>query len=176
MTNKQELLKKLKALAEAGIGGEKINAQKKLDELIKKYNISEEDLTDDILIDCEFTYHGKTEKRLLNQIIYKVTNERNNSYGFVYTYSERICRTKRGCRATKAQKIEIEFLFDFYKKLYKKEEELFLIAFIQKHELFGELKDGEQPQERSEEEILKLGLFASGMSDETPLKQIPEKI
>ena len=39
---KIDLLKKLKTLAEQGIGGEKETAQKKLEQLMQKYNVEEE--------------------------------------------------------------------------------------------------------------------------------------
>lgn len=39
--DKSELLKKIKALADNGTGGEKVNATKMLAVLMKKYNISE---------------------------------------------------------------------------------------------------------------------------------------
>ena len=45
-------------------------------------------------------------------------------------------------------------------------------AFIQKHELFGSLKDGEKPQEMPDDELLRLALMLRGMSDEQPLRQI----
>lgn len=45
MTDKQrELLKKLQALAERGVGGEKETAERKLKQLIKKYGIEEAEL------------------------------------------------------------------------------------------------------------------------------------
>ena len=48
MTDKQrELLKKLQALAERGVGGEKEGAERKLKELIKKYGIEEDGLLED---------------------------------------------------------------------------------------------------------------------------------
>ena len=44
---KKQLLNKLKALAERGVGGEKETAQRKLQELMEKYEIDENDLSDD---------------------------------------------------------------------------------------------------------------------------------
>lgn len=173
--DKKQLLQKLKALAEQGIGGEKENAQKKLNELMKKFDISEEDISDELEQEYEFSYKGNREKALLRQIIYKVTDKKNNFYGFVYTDSGRACKTKIGCKITKAQKIEIEYLFDFYKKLYQKEEKLFFDAFIQKHQLFGTLKDGEKPTKISLEELARLQAMAFAMSNEQPLKQIEFK-
>ena len=41
------MLNKLKALAERGVGGEKETAQRKLQELMEKYEIDENDLSDD---------------------------------------------------------------------------------------------------------------------------------
>jgi hypothetical protein len=46
---KIELIKKLQRLAERGVGGEKEGAQKKLQQLMKKYDIEESDLSDDKL-------------------------------------------------------------------------------------------------------------------------------
>lgn len=46
---KIELMKKLQRLVERGVGGEKEGAQKKLQQLMKKYNIEESDLSDDKL-------------------------------------------------------------------------------------------------------------------------------
>ena len=69
---KVELMKKLQRLAERGVGGEKEGAQKKLQQLMKKYDIEESDLSDDKLEDHEWKYHNDFELRLLKQTIYKV--------------------------------------------------------------------------------------------------------
>lgn len=174
METKKELLQKLKALADQGVGGEKINAQRKLAALMRKYNISDEDISDELTQPCEFKYKGARERALLRQVIYKVTNQRNAIYGFRYTRTGRPVNNMLGCDATKAQKLEIDFLFDFYKLLYKKEEETFYSAFIQKHAIFGQLKDGEHPAAIDEEELLKMRLMQQAMSDERPLKQITD--
>lgn len=170
--NKVELIKKLRALAENGCGGEKINAQKKLDELMAKYGITDDDLEDEEVQECFFEIHGDRERRLLAQIMYKVLNEKRACHAVGNRATGRVIRTKAACSATKAQKIEIEMLFDFYKRLYKKEEEFFFDTFIQKHELFGELKDGEEGQEMSDEDYFKMRNLMRGMADETPLRQI----
>ena len=65
---KIDLLKKLKTLAEQGIGGEKETAQKKLEQLMQKYNVEEQELSDDVVERYEFRYHGEFEKRLLLQV------------------------------------------------------------------------------------------------------------
>ena len=173
--NKKVLLRKLKALAEKGVGGEKINAQKKLEALMQKNGITEDELDEETAIECLFNISGIRERRLLMQIIYKVLDSKSNIY--IRSDHVRNGRRKRwiGCRATVAQKIEIEFLFDFYKRLYKREEEFFFDTFIQKHELFGRLKEGEEPKSLSKEMAMKMVALMKGMSDETPLRQITEQ-
>lgn len=172
MDKKQELLQKLKALAEHGVGGEKLNAQRKLSAFMKKYGITDVELDEDKAFPCEFAYKGERQRRLLSQIIYKVKNEKNTVYSFIYTASNRACRSRLGCKVTKTQKLEIEFLFDFYKRLYEQEEAFFFRAFVQKHRLFGQLKESEQPTELSDEEYQRLYMMRQGMSEEQPLKQI----
>ena len=67
--------------------------------------------------------------------------------------------------------MEIEYLFDFYKRLWEKEKEAFLAAYIQKHRIFAIRADIE-PQRISPEEALKMGALMEGMSDESPLRAI----
>lgn len=80
---KLELMKKLQALAERGVGGEKEGAQRKLEELMKKYNIEEEDLSDDKLEDFEFKYRTLFEEKLLRQLFYKIVPDyRSKTYRY----------------------------------------------------------------------------------------------
>ena len=48
-------------------------------------------------------------------------------------------------------------------------------AFIQKHEIFGSLKEGEKPTELPKAEMFKISNLMKGISDETPIKQIETK-
>ena len=61
---KKQLLNKLKALAERGVGGEKETAQRKLKKLMKKYDVEEADLSDEKKENFEFKYKNKFEKQL----------------------------------------------------------------------------------------------------------------
>ena len=56
---KKQLLNKLKALAERGVGGEKETAQRKLKKLMKKYDVEEADLSDEKKENFEFKYKNK---------------------------------------------------------------------------------------------------------------------
>ena len=175
MSNIKERLKKLYELSIRGVGGEKEQAEAILKKLIKKYGVSTDELDEEIIKEYKIKYSGETERKILNQIVYKVTNETGNSFSYVYKKSGRDCRTILGVCCTEAQKIDIEFLFDFYKRLYKKELEAFLLAFIHKHNLFGKLKEGERGAQLSPEEEAKLYAMMRGLSDESPLLQIEGK-
>lgn len=167
MDKRKALLLKLKTLAERGEGGEKINAEEALKRLMVRYGYTVEELESEEKIECTFRYRTKRERQLLFQIIYKVTNVRDVSF------------FKRGNEQNKArsfltieQQMEVELLFDFYKKLYAKEEQSLFSAFVHKHRIFRELMDDEEPMEISSEERRKLARIASGLDDATPYRQI----
>ena len=172
MTDQKERLKKLYALALRGVGGEKEQAQALLEKLLKKYAMSLDELDEEKIIEYHLTYHGKEQRKLLIQTVYKVLGDTSSMFGLCYSASGRECRTVLGVRCTEAQKIEIEFLFDFYTRVWEKERAALLEAFIQKHDIFGRLKEGEKARELSTEEMLKLQALMRGLSDEKPLKQI----
>ena len=172
--DKIEVAKKLKALAERGDGGEATNAEALLNRLMEKYGISEAELSEDEVKRYELTFHGKEEKTILIQTAYKVTDGKGRVYGLRYTYSGRPCKTTLAVECTPAQKIEIEFLFNFYKRLYEREREIFLRAFIQKHELFDNQPPEGEIKPIDPEEIKKMLKLMAGMSDENPLRQITD--
>lgn len=172
MTDQKERLKKLYALAMRGVGGEKEQAQAILEKLLKKYAVSLDELDEDIINEYQLEYHGKEQESLLKQTVYKVTDNKNAFYPLCWSQSGRKCRTTLGVKCTAAQKAEIEFLFNFYIRVWEKEREALLQAFIQKHRIFGNLKDGEKGTELSAEELEKMYALMHGLSDEQPLKQI----
>lgn len=71
--NKTDLLKKVKALAERGVGGEATNAAAILERMMKKYGITEAELGEETRERYDFEYHGKEQKKILRQTVYKVT-------------------------------------------------------------------------------------------------------
>ena len=62
--DKTALLKKVRALAEHGVGGEAENAEKLLARMMKKYGISEAELDEETRVRHDFTYHGGEEKKI----------------------------------------------------------------------------------------------------------------
>lgn len=152
MSGKEELLKKLKALAERGESGERENAAAQLEKLMKKYGVSEEELERGAEQDCFFRYSQETERRLLMQIIYSATGKVGS--GTVGTYTGR-SRKKVAVKCTAAQKIEIEALYAFYKVAFEKELETFYSAFFMKNSIYPppDLSEGKSFWELTPEEI-----------------------
>lgn len=172
MNEKKERLQKLYALAMRGVGGEKENATAILEKLIKKYGYSMEDLDTEAIQQYEIKYKGEQERLLLMKIVYKVTDDKEAMHDLKYVYSGRKCKNQLGVSCTAAQRAEIEFLFDFHKRLWEQERAALLQAYIQKHALYGNLKDGEKPRELTKEELEKMNALIKGLSDDQPLKQL----
>lgn len=168
--DKAALLKKIRALAERGVGGEADNAEEILRRLMEKYGVSEDELDEVERRRHDFEYHGKEQETLLRQVVYKVTG--GYAYNLVYRASGRRVKTRLGADCTAAEKVEIEFLFDFYTRLWERERAAFLSAFIQKHRIFA-IRDDIEPQEVSREELLKMQALMLGMSDESPVRALP---
>lgn len=168
--DKAALLKKIRALAERGVGGEADNAEEILRRLMEKYGVSEDELDEEERRRHDFEYHGKEQEKLLRQVVYKVTG--GYAYNLVYRASGRKVKTRIGADCTAAEKLEIEFLFDFYTRLWERERDAFLSAFIQKHRIFT-IRDDIEPQEVSREELLKMQALMLGMSDESPVRALP---
>ena len=133
MSNKTELLQKIKALADRGVEGERESAQAILSRLMEQYGISEAEFEEDRRETAWFAYSQEIERRLLAQIIYMVTGA--SSYGCVGTYTGRK-RKKLGAECTAAERMEIEANYEFFKAAMSEELEIFFSAFAYKNNLF----------------------------------------
>lgn len=172
---KKELIKKLQALAERGVGGEKEGAQRKLEQLMKKYNISEADLSDEQLHEHEWKYHTEFEKRLLRQTMYKVIGKDFTEHAYAYTWG-RGSKSVLGLRCTDAQAIQIGIEYEFYCQTWKEEQEFFFKCFIQKHRIFQMNEDKkiqkDDEEELSWEESLRMQSAMNAMQDKSMLQRL----
>lgn len=164
-----ELLRKLKALAEQGVGGERENAQRLLSRLMKKYGVEDADLSDDIPEEHGFTYHNPQERALLHQLFDKIVTGRE-IYRYVHGEGS---KTKLFVACTKAEAIQIEVEYEFYRELWREEADWLFRAFIQKHRIF-DTKPGHSTSEISDEDLLRLTMMMAGLKDATPLAMITE--
>lgn len=164
---KMELLKKLKALAESGVGGEQQNAQRKLTELMKKYGVEDADLSDEKLDFAEFRYVDKFDRQILRQCFAKINSDRR-------VYKIRGSKQKREYwKCTKAEEIQARIEFDFYRELWKEEIGIFIQAFIQKHELYAPFEDtGEHAGKVDKETLRRIIAMMHGLQD----KELTQRI
>ena len=76
MDNKKELLLKLQELAKRGVNGEKENADKLLKKLMKKYNISEDEINNEEINEVELELRNDIEVRLASQILFSFFDDK----------------------------------------------------------------------------------------------------
>ena len=115
MTERERLLEKIRkvqALANRGADGEKQSAAALLDKLMKQYGIDEAEIAEERLEKCFFRYKTPYERKLLVQVIYTVTGK--IPFKCVGSYSGR-ARKQVGIDCTAAERLEIEFSYEFYK-------------------------------------------------------------
>lgn len=148
-----ELLRKLKALAEQGEGGERDNAQRMLEQQMKKHNINLEDIDTELKKEVEF-FLDPTYKQFFHQIVYSVCGF-NETKIFIIRGDKRKLR-KYLVLCTKSEAIEIGAKFDFYLPIYKKQQDIFYSAFIQKNHLYNKPTNNQPEREQTQEELEKI--------------------
>ena len=100
-------MRKLLALAQRGVGGERENADRMLSRMLAKYGMTIDDLTGDDKPEWRtFTVSCKDESMLLINVVTKVLN--------VNSYTSRNRRNLRLIELTRAQFIEIQCLMSVY--------------------------------------------------------------
>ena len=157
MSKTIELAKKLKELSQRGEGGEKENATKMLDALMKKHNITSKDIE----AEEKEEYFFKIKKKdypLFLQITLKVAGREIKIYG---SFPEKLIREHNLSGnymliLTPADYILIEGMTKLYRNLYKEELEVFFTAFLQANNLLITPNKEEESVELTEEELKKL--------------------
>jgi hypothetical protein len=147
-------LKRLKSLADRGVGGEKENATVLFEKLCKKYQISPEQIESPEEREMRWFKHKRGElfQKLMCQCIYKI-----GLGGKAYTHGKN--RAEVGIECTTAEAIEIELDYKFYESALEKEMERLYNMFIQKNGMFPrsnkmETTEPSEEKEVTEEDIL----------------------
>lgn len=175
MNNNIELAKKIRALAERGIGGEKINAQKLLESLLKKHNLTIEDIEGEKISDHYFKLK-KEDERLWSQIV-KHVNYDIKSYGpFPVSMIKKYDLTGNySISCTMSEYIEIEAMNVIYQRLFKKELNTFYHAFCTANNLLATPKKPISMADLTVEELNELArvrTMARNIKSEVYRKQI----
>lgn len=161
-----EQIKKVKELAERGVDGEKENAKILLDKLLKKWNISIDELVDVEKIEYKFKYKTDFERRILFQCVAKYAPDTKYSKTYL-SRTGRPIKNVVGVELSKLEFLDIEASTKFYTKLFSKDLELFFTAFISKHDIYGESKNSDEKTESnlSIEEIESIVNMMRGLSN-----------
>ena len=131
-TDKIQLLKKLQNRMKdlRGNENERLVAEKQLDILMKKYGITEEDLGTDERKRRDFYFGNEWENKLICQVLYTIKGDNNP------IYQSRHKRNWIWAELTDAEYIEFETLYPAYKQSFKKELDIFYLAFVNKNHIF----------------------------------------
>jgi hypothetical protein len=155
----REKLRKIAALAERGVGGERDNAKRQLDRLLAKHGLMMEDLYPKQDVEYrEFVCANQRERTILTQCVAKAMG-----ISHVVYYKVRRNPNRIGIKCGRIDFIEIEHMYKHFRKLLREEEKRLVDAFICRHELYGP-SDGESNTEPlSYEEYIALISLAKGM-------------
>lgn len=156
---KMDVIKKLKALSDRGINGEKENATKLLNKLMKKYGITEEELEKSEVKTIWITLKNHAEVKICSQILYA-------HFENVSLWQRNGHRTKYWLELTPAQEIEFKYMLSVYLKSFYNEQEIFINAFIQKNQIFpinGPVIDISELTPEEREKAIKSSMMAQGI-------------
>lgn len=176
--DKTELLKKLKALAtdDRGNENERRQAEERLNELIKKYDIDPKSIDTDILVRRNLYYKTELESNLLHQVVYKICGNRP-------MYKQRNKRNWIWCEMTDAEFLQFEMEYPTYKNAMNKELDIFYLAFINKNRIFPpdslvppkETEEEATPSKYSRGDRIRAAMMAEGMEFTNVRRQLNEQ-
>lgn len=175
----KEKLRKIKALAERGIGGEKEGALKLYNELLAKYELTDDFVYLDEIKRYWIRFDSDIDKKLIAQLFYKVTGDP--------TYYIKTDKRRHliGFDCTDFEINEFRFYYRFYKEHLENELSIFMGAFFSKNSLFPDSTarvqyESEDKEESLEEQMAwldrmeKMRRMADGIDRKTPNLQIEE--
>lgn len=168
----KDKLKKIKALSEQGYFGEAENAKLLLNRMLEKYNLSLNDLKNDELIVRKF----KVERMFNTVFVHIVAKITGDRYRDIFYYKGK--PSVQHIQLTDYEFVEIQQMFDFHKKQYKKEfEKQILIikkAYIHKHNLAQDSTGDSESKDVDMDEIRNILSAMDRMEDRFYHKQLKQ--
>lgn len=172
------LAKKLKALADRGVGGEANNANEKLQQLCRKYNISISEIEEDaVSIHCFFLGDTFFELKFFKQIVYSVNPIGRRIFQYKYKMKRAPGKIRMGIECTSSEFVEIMAKFEFFFSDFQKQSDLFYRAYIQKNRIYKkntgehtETKKELTPEEKGE--LFKIVQMMLGIDNKVFHKQL----
>jgi len=163
MNNPESIIEKLKAIVKlvndpASTPGEQDNGRRMLERLMKKHNITKEDLLNKEKYYYPFVFYTKWEKRLLIQVMYKVVGNKKDVLG--YSVGRRYYLLVSTIEAK-----DIQWLYDIYRKSFNKQLDEFYEAFVQANHIFasGDSTNREYTEEEMER-LIRIMQMAKGIT------------
>lgn len=155
-------LMKMKALANAGVGGERANAEKLLAELAKKYGINLDEFEDvEEIEEREVKFTQLWQRRLVSQLEGIMRQEKRKRGEMLRDNELKLYRSRFGygkfCKvtkfytyATRSDWLELMAKFEVLKADYKRQQANFYLAFLMANDLLTE-PDDDAPEPTPEE-------------------------
>ena len=167
MDGKIKLAKKLKALADRGVGGEKDNAWQMLKDLMAKHGLTMEDIEGPKREQRLFTFETD-QARIFGQVITHIMGRECQVFGHK--------RKKNALftECTNAEFLALQATFEFYWRVYKEELHVFTTAFIHQNNLLPFDAESANMEEENPEEMEKLRRMMDGIDKQTIRKQLEQ--
>ena len=171
-----EKLRKIKALAENGVGGEVVAAQEALERLLKEYGLTWEDISDDKRQQYDFKYSNEREMALMMQVIVHLFGSKSHVF--------KTGRFNRKAKIvflemTKVEYLDMKDMWDYYRREWKKYLEKgmkeLLSAYILKFDLYDITPNPEdRPSEKLDfETMMRIRMMSEGV-DAAPFAKMIE--
>jgi len=154
-------LRKMKQLADRGVGGERENAERLLAEIAAQYGIDLAALEEERLDYFFITLRESWEYKMLSQLI-ALKHEELKRDGVSLAYDRMTVWSKKGScnylvkNCTKAEWLELMAKLEVLSRAYKRQLDDFYEAFLMANNLLLEPDDDEEQQELSREERSRL--------------------
>jgi hypothetical protein len=159
-----EKIKKIQALAERGVSGEAKAAKAALEKLLKKYNLTLEDLSRETVKKRCFVAKNDNEKAVLIMCGFKIVGEERVTKLYSYKGRPNSCYLD----LNDYEFIELSQLFDFHKKNINNEFEKvrtdFQRGYQYKHKLYSSSKTANEAKV-TKEDVMRILRYASEMKD-----------
>lgn len=172
-------LKKLLALAERGCGGEAGNARRLLEEHLRKYGMTLEDICENKVYRRGFKYRNKEERTIIIQVFVSVLGSKSEAFKkSTFNASKKTIYID----LTDLKYAEIADMVAFFKSQFNKEKKRLmkdvLHAFVNKHNIFDcTPNDDDKASDREVdfEELMRILSLSNSMEDVTYRKSISNK-
>lgn len=157
-----EKLKKIRALAKDGVAGEMSNASKKLNALMKKFGITDQDLAEDETTDF-FMIDAREQAQLAVQVIHTflspkiairdITKMKNGDRKFLADHGHGDRNANIAIDCTRGEYLQILFLYSTYLEDYKKQLAAFEYAYYAANKLLPKASDCQEGKHVDDEVV-----------------------